>query len=93
MPCIIVEIWGKLIILGIFPIKYTGLLGYKVKILLDMMAHFAEKITLFGRKVNKMPCIIGTIWEKMNFLGVFGVKTQWIIGQKSQNSARYAGAF
>ena len=23
----------------------------------------------------------------------FGVKTHWIIGQKSQNSARYAGAF
>ena len=30
---------------------------------------------------------------KINFLGIFGVKTQWIIGQKSQNSARYAGAF
>ena len=29
----------------------------------------------------------------MNFLGIFGVKTQRIIGQKSQNSARYAGAF
>ena len=29
----------------------------------------------------------------MNFLGIFGVKTQWIIGQKSQNRAQYAGAF
>ena len=29
----------------------------------------------------------------MNFLGIFGVKTHWIIGQKSQNSARYGGAF
>ena len=26
-------------------------------------------------------------------MGIFGVKTQWIIGQKSQNDARYAGAF
>ena len=29
----------------------------------------------------------------MNFLEIFDVKTQWIIGQKSQNSARYRGAF
>ena len=26
-------------------------------------------------------------------MGIFGVKTHWIIGQKSQNSARYTGAF
>ena len=26
-------------------------------------------------------------------LGIFGIKTKWIIGQKSQNFARYAGAF
>ena len=52
----------KIIILGIFFLKkYTGLVGYKIKILLDMMAHYAEKITLFGRKIKKMPCIIGTI--------------------------------
>ena len=68
-------------------------MGKKVKIVLDMQAHFEEKITFFGRKVNKVPCIIGTILGKMNFLGIFGVKTQWIIGQKSQNRARYAGAF
>ena len=30
---------------------------------------------------------------KINFLGIFGVKKQWIIGQQSQNSARYAVAF
>ena len=36
---------------------------------------------------------IVTIWGKMNCLGVFGVKTQWIIGQKSQNRAPYAGAY
>ena len=58
-----------------------------------MQAHFEEKITFFGRKVNKVPCIIVAIWGKINFLGIFGVKTHWIIGQKSQNSARYAGAF
>ena len=33
---------------------------------------------------------IAAIWGKINFLGVFGVKTHWIILQKSQNSARYA---
>ena len=26
-----------------------------------MQAHFEEKITFFGRKVKKVPCIIGTI--------------------------------
>ena len=26
---------------------------------------------------------------KIGFLGIFGVKIKWIIGQKSQNSARY----
>ena len=26
-------------------------------------------------------------------MGIFGAKKQWIIGQKSQNSAWYAGAF
>ena len=58
-----------------------------------MLAHFEEKITFFGRKVNKVTCIIGAILGKINFLGIFGVKTHWIIGQKSQNSARYAVAF
>ena len=37
--------------------------------------------------------IIGAIWGKINFLGIVGVETHWVIGQKSQNSARYAGAF
>ena len=52
-----------------------------------------KKNHFFGRKVNKVPCIIGAIWGKINFLGIFGVKIHWIIGQKSQNSAQYAGAF
>ena len=82
VPCIIVEIWGKLSFWEFFLKKYTGLVGYKVKILLDMMAHYAEKITLFGRKIKKMPCIIGTIWEKINFLGVFCVKNNWLLGKK-----------
>ena len=56
VPCIIVEIRVKIIFLGIFAIKYTGLLGYKVKIMPDMLAHFEEKIT-FGRKFNKCPVI------------------------------------
>ena len=68
-------------------------MGKKVKIVLDMQAHFEKEITFFGRTVNKVPCIIGAISGKINFLGIFGVKTHWTIGQKSQNSARYAGAF
>ena len=79
--------------MGAFCVKNNGLLGKKVKIVLHMQAHFKEKITSFGRQVNKVPCIKGTILGKMNFLGIFGVKTRWIIGQKSQNRARYAGAF
>ena len=68
-------------------------MGKKVKIVLDMQAHFEEKITFFGSTVNKVPCIIRAIWGKINFLEIFGVKTHWIIGQNSQNCARYAGAF
>ena len=68
-------------------------MGKRVKIVLDMQAYFEERITFFGRKVNKVPCIIGANWGKINFLGIFGVETDWIIGQKSQNSARYRGAF
>ena len=61
--------------------KHTGLLGKKVKIVHDMQAHFEEKITFFGRKVNKVPK--GAIWGKINFLRIFGVRTNWIIGQIS----------
>ena len=99
-------------------------MGKKVKIVLDMQAHFEEKITFFvrkvnkfqkttvpreiqpfflmvfwtnfaffGRKVKKVPCIIGAISRKINFLGIFGVKTNWIIREKSQKSARYTRAF
>ena len=38
-----------------------------------MQAHFEEKSLFFGRKVNEVPCIIGTILGKINFLGIFGV--------------------
>ena len=36
---------------------------------------------------------MGAISRKINFLGIFGVKTNWIIREKSQKSARYTGAF
>ena len=62
--CSIVAIWKKKSFLGIFVVKHTGLLGKKVKIMLDMQAHFEEKITFFGRKVNKVPCFIFAIWGK-----------------------------
>ena len=34
-------------------------MGKNVKIVLDIQAHFEGKNTFFGRKVNKVPCIIG----------------------------------
>ena len=68
-------------------------MGKKVKIVLDMQAHFEGKITFFGRNVNKVPCIIGRILGKINFLGIFVVKTHWVIWQNSKNSARHAGVF
>ena len=40
-----------------------------------------------------MPCIIDAIWGKINFLGISVVKTHCVLGQKSQNSAQYAGTF
>ena len=40
-----------------------------------------------------MPCIIGAVWGEINVLGIFSLKTHWIIGQKGQDSAPYAGAF
>ena len=54
---------------------------------------FEEKITFFGRKVNKVPCIIVEIRVKITFLGIFAIKIYWIIGVQSQNIARYAGVF
>ena len=64
-------------------------MGKKVKLVLDMQVHFEEKITFFDRKVNKVISSIVAILGKSNFLGIFGVKTHWIIRQKSQNT-RYA---
>ena len=93
VPCIICAIWGKMNFLEIFGVKTPWIIGQKSQNELYIYAHFEEKITFFGRKVNKVPCIIVAIWGKNNFLGIFGVKTHRIIGQKSQNSARYAGAF
>ena len=58
-----------------------------------MKAHFEEKITFLGEKSIKCPVLQATFEEKLTFWEFLCVKTQWIIGQKSQNSARYAGAF
>ena len=77
----------------IFGVKTQWIIGQKCQNSARYAGAFWEKITFFGRKVNKVPCILGAFWGKNNFLRIFGVKTHWIIGQKSQNSARYAGAF
>ena len=79
--------------MGIFGVKTHWIIGQKSQNSARYAGAFWGKITFFGRKVNKVPSILGAIWGKMNFLGIFCVKTQWIIGQKSQNSAWYAGAF
>ena len=34
---------------------------------------------------------IGAIWGRIDFLGIFGVKTHQIFGQLIQNSARQIG--
>ena len=47
--------------LEIFGVKTQWIIGQKSQNELDMHAHFEEKITFFGRKVNKVPCIIGAI--------------------------------
>ena len=91
-PGILVSIWGKINFLEIFGVKTHWLIGQKSQNSAQYAGAFSGKNYFFGRKV-KVPCIIGTIWGKMNFLGIFDVKTKLIIGQKSQNGARYAGAF
>ena len=53
-----------------------------------------------GKKVNKVPCIIGSIWgkilaqsgEKLLF-GYFWCKNTLDICQKSRNTAWYVGSF
>ena len=57
-------------------------MGKKVKIVLDMQAHFEDKFNFFGRNVDKWPCIIIAIWGKMNFLGIFGEKHYGLLGKK-----------
>ena len=82
--------------MGIFGVKTQWIIRLKTQNsarYADMHAHFEEKKTFFGRKVNIVPCYIDTICGKMNFLRIFGVKTELIIGQKNQNRTRYAGAF
>ena len=79
--------------MGIFGVKTRWIIGQKSQNGARYAGAFWGKDHFFGWKVNKVPCIIVSIWGKINFLGIFGVKTHWIIGQKSQNSARYAGAF
>ena len=93
VPCIICAIWEKINFFGIYVVKTHRIIGQKSQNSARYAGAFWGEKSLFGRKVNKVPCIIATIWGKINFLGVFGVKTQWIIGQKSQNSARNEGAF
>ena len=93
VPCIISAIWGKIYFFGIFVVKTHWIIGQKSRNSARYAGAFWGKITFFGWEVNKVPCIIVSIWGKINFLGIFGVKTHWIILPKSQNSARYAVAF
>ena len=54
VPCIIGAISRKSTFWEFLVLKQTGLLGKKVKKVLDIQAHFEEKITFFVRKVNKL---------------------------------------
>ena len=93
VPCIIVAIWGKFNFFWIFGVKTHWIIRQKSQNSARYAGAFWGKNHFFGRKVNKVPCIIVAIYGKINFLGIFGVKTHWMIGQKSQNSAWLAGAF
>ena len=57
VPYIIFAIWEKNNFLRIFGVKTNGLLGKTVKIVLDMQAHFEEKITFLGEKPIKCPVL------------------------------------
>ena len=92
-PALLGTIWRKINFLEFFGVKTQWIIGQKSRNRARYAGAFWGKITFFGRKVNKVPCIIVAIWGKNNLLGIFGVKTQWIIGQKSQNGARYVSAF
>ena len=61
----------------------------------DIQAHFEKKIFFWEKREKsiKCPVLYAQFEEKLTFFGIFVVKTQWIIGQKIQHSARYAGAF
>ena len=54
VPCIIGAISRKSTFWEFLVLKQTGLLGNKVKKVLDIQRHFEEKITFFVRKVNKL---------------------------------------
>ena len=61
--------------MGIFGVKTHWIIGQKSQNSARYADAFWEKITLFGRKVNKVHCNLGAIWGTINFLGIFGVKT------------------
>ena len=74
--------------LGMFGVKTHGVIRQKSQNSARYAGEFWGKNHFFGKKVNKVPCILFAIWGKNNFLGIFGVKTHRIIVQKSQISAR-----
>ena len=79
--------------LGTFNVKTQRITRQKNQNGARYAGAFWVKITFFRIKNNKVHCIIDAIWRKFNFLGISVVKTHCVIGQKSQNSAQYAGAF
>ena len=86
-------IWGKFNFLGISVVKTHCVIGQKSQNSAQYAGAFRGNNIFFGRKVNKVPCIIVEIWGKMIILGIIAIKIHWIIGIQSQNIARYAGAF
>ena len=93
VPCIICTIWGKMNFLEIFNVKTQRITRQKNQNRARYAGAFWGKIIFFRRKDNKVQGIIDVIWGKFNFLGISVVKTHCVIGQKSPNSAQYAGTF
>ena len=55
----------------IFGLKTQWIIGQKCQNSARYAGAFWEKITFFGRKVNKVPCILGAFWGKKLTFGNF----------------------
>ena len=78
VPCIIEAIWGKFNFLGISVVKTHCVIWQKSQNSVQYADAFWVNNHFFGRKVNKVPCIIVEIRVQIIFLGIFVIKIYWI---------------